>query len=369
MKSTRSSSLVSVIVGARPNFVKIARLIPALEHVGLRTRLIHTGQHYDERMSQTFFDELSIPRPAVNLGVGSGTHIWQITEVMRCLEQDFLAERPKALLVVGDVNSTLAATLTANKLGIPVGHVEAGLRSFDRTMPEEVNRIVTDAISDWLFTSEPCANKNLEREGIAPEKIHFVGNVMIDTLFAHIDQARRSRPYEAFELCAREYVVLTLHRPSNVDDVERLGSILTAAVEIGQSLPILLPVHPRTRQRLAEFGEHVPIDKARVRIIEPQGYLAMLGLMDASRFVMTDSGGIQEETTALRIPCLTLRENTERPVTVDQGSNRLVGWRKEDIVAEARKILHESHPSGTVPEKWDGAASSRIADILKVVLG
>lgn len=356
---------VSVVVGARPNFVKIARLIPALRQAGLSTRLIHTGQHYDERMSQAFFDDLDIPHPDVSLGVGSGSHIWQITEVMRQLEREFTAERPSALLVVGDVNSTVAASLAACKLDIPVGHVEAGLRSFDRTMPEETNRIVTDAVSQWLFTSEPSANENLRREGIPAERIHFVGNVMIDTLLAHLDRARPLKAYETLGVAPREFVVMTLHRPSNVDDAERLASILAAAERIGRSLPVLLPVHPRTRKRLEEFGDRIQLDPARVRVMQPQGYLSMLSLMDAARFVMTDSGGVQEETTALRVPCLTLRENTERPVTTEQGSNRLVGWRTKDILAGAERILEESPRAGSLPVGWDGAASSRIAGILE----
>ena len=364
MANNHSEPLVSVIVGARPNFVKVARLIPALRGIGVQTRLIHTGQHYDERMSQAFFEDLDIPRPDINLGIGSGTHIWQITEVMRQLEQEFATIRPQAVLVVGDVNSTLAATLTACKLDIPVGHVEAGLRSFDRTMPEESNRILTDAISTWLFTSEPAANENLANEGVAPERIHFVGNVMIDTLLFNLEKARLAKSYEQFSLQPHQYVVLTLHRPSNVDNVERLGSILAAVAEIASVFPVLLPVHPRTRKRLEEFEGQVRLDPNRVHVVEPQGYLAMLGLMDAARFVMTDSGGVQEETTALGVPCLTLRENTERPVTVHQGSNQIVGWRTADIV-NAAKTVERTRRNGQVPMHWDGATSSRIANVLK----
>lgn len=365
MDRSRVEKQVSIIVGARPNFVKVARLIPALREAGIGTRLIHTGQHYDERMSDAFFADLEIPTPDINLGVGSGTHIWQISEVMRQLEREFTESRPSAVLVVGDVNSTLAATLAGCKLDTPVGHVEAGLRSFDRTMPEEINRLLTDSVSTWLFTSEPSANENLAREGASPCRIHFVGNVMIDTLFHYIGRAREERPHQRFGVGSLEYVVLTIHRPSNVDNVERLGSILTAVTEIAKSLPIVMPVHPRTRNRLRDFGDHLKIDMSRIQFVEPLGYLTMLGLMDAARFVMTDSGGVQEETTALRVPCLTLRENTERPVTIRSGSNRLVGWRTNEIIKAAQEVLTAPSRTGTVPENWDGAASSRIANVLK----
>jgi UDP-N-acetylglucosamine 2-epimerase (non-hydrolysing) len=316
-------------------------------------------------MSETFFRELSIPEPDVNLGVGSGTHVWQISEVMKRLEREFNDHRPDAVLVVGDVNSTLAATLTATKLGIRVGHVEAGLRSFDRTMPEETNRIVTDSLSDWLFTSEPSAEENLHREGVAPERIRPVGNVMIDTLLSHLDSAVARGAPESLGLQPEDYVVLTLHRPSNVDDSKQLESILRAVHEVSKELPVVFPVHPRTDSRIRQFGFSERGDLNGFRAVEPQGYLAMLGLMASARLVMTDSGGIQEETTALRVPCLTLRENTERPVTIDVGSNRLVGSRTKDVLAAVRQFLDGPKRVGRVPENWDGRAADRIGEVVK----
>ncbi len=354
---------LSIIAGARPNFMKIAPLARVL-----KLRIIHTGQHYDERMSRTFFDELAIPHPDVNLGVGSGSHIWQISEVMRRLEADFTEHRPDAVIVVGDVNSTVAATITANKLGIPVAHVEAGLRSFDRTMPEEINRILTDSISEWLFTSERSAEANLLREGVLPERIHYVGNVMIDTLLGHVEQARDLRQPARLGLEPLNYAILTLHRPANVDDPERLSEILRAVHHVSQTMPVIFPVHPRTRARIESFGFHQQHDLLGYTSTEPLGYLAMLGLMDSARFVMTDSGGVQEETTALRVPCLTIRENTERPSTVEAGSNRLVHWTTEAILAAVDEVQRESPRFGGIPEFWDGRAAERIAAILTNML-
>ena len=356
---------VCLIAGARPNFMKIAPLARALGRTGVRPRIVHTGQHYDERMSHTFFHELDIPEPDVNLEVGSGTHVWQISETMKRLEQEFCENRPDAVLVVGDVNSTLAASLTASKLGIRVGHVEAGLRSFDRTMPEEMNRIVTDSVSDWLFTSEPSAEENLRREGVSPERVHSVGNVMIDTLLRHLDSAKAQRSYERLGLNAGDYAVLTLHRPSNVDDPRQLESIMRAVHCVSRQLPVIFPLHPRTECRIRQFGFLDRDDLNGFTSIEPQGYLSMLSLMESSRLVMTDSGGIQEETTALRVPCLTLRENTERPVTIDVGSNRLVGSRSEDILAAVRDVLDGPTRIGRIPENWDGRTAGMIADLLK----
>jgi len=345
--------------------MKIAPLARALPLAGLQPRIIHTGQHYDARMSETFFRELRIPEPDVNLGVGSGSHVWQISEAMRRLEEEFNEHRPDAVLVVGDVNSTLAAALTATKLGIQVGHVEAGLRSFDRTMPEETNRVVTDSLSDWLFTSEPSAEENLRREGVSPEKIHPVGNVMIDTLLAHLASAKARRMPEHLGLQVEEYVVLTLHRPSNVDDPRQLESIMHAVHHVSKRLPVVFPIHPRTDSRIRQFGFSGREDLNGFTSIQPQGYLPMLSLMASARFVMTDSGGIQEETTALRVPCLTLRENTERPVTIDVGSNRLVGSRTDDILAAVGRILDEPKRIGRIPENWDGRAADRIAQVVK----
>jgi UDP-N-acetylglucosamine 2-epimerase (non-hydrolysing) len=356
---------VAIIAGARPNFVKIAPLVAPMRAAGLVPSIIHTGQHYDAKMSQTFFDELKIPHPDVNLGVGSGSHIWQISEVMRRLEAQFTENRPQAVVVVGDVNSTLAAAVTANKLSIPLAHVEAGLRSFDREMPEETNRILTDSISDWLFTSEPSAETNLRNEGVAPERIHFVGNVMIDTLTDHLEQARNLAPHERLGLQRNKYVLLTLHRPSNVDNPERLSAILKAVHRIAQKMPVVFPIHPRTLSRVEKFGFHNQSEMNGYKSIEPLGYLAMLGMMDAARFVMTDSGGIQEETTALGVPCMTLRDNTERPVTIESGSNRLVRGETKDILAAFDDVVSGPDRFGVVPQYWDGKASQRIAQKLR----
>ena len=355
----------SIIAGARPNFMKIAPLVEPLRAVGIRTRIIHTGQHYDQQMSQTFFEELRIPRPDVNLEVGSGSHVHQLAEVMKRLEIEFTDARPDVVIVVGDVNSTLAAALTANKLGIYVAHVEAGLRSGDRTMPEEINRILTDSISDFLFTSEPCAERNLLKEGVCPNKIHFVGNVMVDTLLAHLDKARSGHPYRKFGLDKGDYALLTLHRPSNVDDPDRLRPILKAVHEVSKRLPVVFPVHPRTRSRIEQFGLANEAEFNGYLDVPPQGYLTMLGLMDSARFVLTDSGGIQEETTALRVPCRTLRENTERPITLEVGTNRLVGWRTADIVEAVDSLVKRPDREASVPEYWDGKASVRIAERLR----
>jgi len=362
----RSQIMISLVAGARPNFMKIAPLVRALQELGVRPRLVHTGQHYDERMSRTFFRELQIPEPDVNLEVGSGTDVWQISEIMRRLALEFTENRPRAVLVVGDVNSTLAAALTTSKLGIPLGHVEAGLRSYDRTMPEEINRIVTDSISDWLFTSEASAERNLRREGVPPERIHPVGNVMIDTLLSHLDRAKALRFCEKLGLTAGQYAVLTLHRPSNVDSREQLESIMRAVHGVSEQMPVVFPMHPRTAARMQEFGLLRRDGLNGFTPIEPQGYLAMLSLMEASRLVMTDSGGIQEETTALRVPCLTLRANTERPVTIDVGSNQLVGWRTEDILAGVQRVFDGPRRIGQLPDNWDGRSAERIAQIMQM---
>ncbi len=356
---------ISIIAGARPNFMKIAPVVRAFEQCGVRPRIVHTGQHYDRQMSETFFQELNIPEPDINLEVGSGGAVWQVTEVMRRLEEDFNEHPPAVVVVVGDVNSTLAAALTAAKLSLPLAHVEAGLRSFDRTMPEESNRVVTDTLADWLFTSEPSGDANLHNEGVAPEKIHLVGNVMIDTLLAHLERAREQKVYETFGVRPKEFALLTLHRPSNVDDPERFEPILKAIHEISEQIPVIFPIHPRSRSRIAEFGFGDRKELGGFTMVEPQGYHVMLGLIDAARLVLTDSGGIQEETTVLQVPCLTIRENTERPVTIDIGSNQLVGWKTDAIVKPAKKILAaEIGPRGEVPEKWDGRAAERIVEIL-----
>lgn len=355
---------ICVVAGARPNFMKIAPIIRALKNAQMTPWLVHTGQHYDERMSQSFFDDLGIPNPDVNLGVGSGTAVSQISEIMRKLEVEITREQPAAMIVVGDVNSTLAAALVANKLSIPLAHVEAGLRSFDRGMPEETNRILTDAISNWLFTSERDASQNLNREGIPDDRIFFVGNVMIDTLLANLERVRSSFSLDAWELTNRKFALLTLHRPSNVDDPERLESILRAVHRLSTSMPVVFSIHPRTRSRMETFGFFDRPDLLGFSEVPPLGYLDMLGLMDSARLVLTDSGGLQEETTALGVPCLTLRENTERPLTVEQGSNRLVGWKTDNINNAVKVVLADPERSDRMPELWDGHAAERIVETL-----
>jgi UDP-N-acetylglucosamine 2-epimerase (non-hydrolysing) len=350
------------VVGARPNLMKIAPLIEEMHrHPEIEHRLLHTGQHYDDRMSQIFFDELDISRPDVYLGVGSGSHAEQTARVMLQIEEVLLADPPDLVTVVGDVNSTLACAVTAAKLWIPVAHVEAGLRSFDRRMPEEINRIVTDALSTLLFTTSRNADENLAREGVPPERIFFVGNVMIDTLMKHRAQAASLQTPDRFGLREGEYALLTLHRPSNVDHPQVFAAILDALSHIQRRLPILFPAHPRTLKRIKEFGFEERVQTApNLRLVEPLGYLEFLDLMMHARMVLTDSGGIQEETTILGVPCLTIRENTERPVTITQGTNILVGTDTAKIIAEAQKILAGHSKDGRIPELWDGHAAERI---------
>jgi UDP-N-acetylglucosamine 2-epimerase (non-hydrolysing) len=356
---------IACIAGARPNFMKVAPLMRAFAAAGLSPYIIHTGQHYDEKMSQSFFDDLEIPRPDANLEVGSGSHVFQIAEVMKRLEQEFKSRRPAAVVVVGDVNSTVAATITAVKMEIPVAHVEAGLRSFDRTMPEENNRVLTDAISQWLFTSEPSGEANLRHEGISPGRIHFVGNVMIDTLLAQLPRARAEKPYERFGVEPHQYAVLTLHRPANVDDRTRLTEILRAVTVINRELTVLFVMHPRTKARIADFALADDPEFNGYRSLEPVGYRTMLGLNEAARLVITDSGGIQEETTVLGVPCLTIRDNTERPITLEIGSNRLVKHNTQSILDAAHDALAATGQTWSRPELWDGHASERIARILR----
>ncbi|HJT30482.1 MAG TPA: UDP-N-acetylglucosamine 2-epimerase (non-hydrolyzing) [Pirellulales bacterium] len=354
------------VVGARPNFMKIAPLMWEIERrEGIDACLVHTGQHYDQQMSQLFFEELRIPRPDANLEVGSGSHAVQTAEVMKRFEPVLIDERPDAVVVVGDVNSTFACALTAVKLGVPVAHIEAGLRSFDRSMPEEVNRVLTDAISTWLFTTERGAADNLRREGIAGERVHFVGNLMIDTLLACRDRSERSSIIEQLGLNAGGYGVLTLHRPSNVDDPSVFQALAAAIERVQQELPIVFPVHPRTRQALAGWA---PARMPNLRLTGPLGYLDFLKLTAHARLVLSDSGGIQEETTVLGVPCLTLRANTERPATIDQGTNRLVGMDPERIVDAALGVLHSPPSTGRVPELWDGQAARRIVDVFQTTM-
>ena len=343
--------------------MKAAPVLAALARRGAPTLLVHTGQHFDERMSGVFFEELGLPRPDAYLGVGAGTHAEQTGRVMIALEQALseLSPRPSAVVVPGDVNSTVAAALVASKLGIPVAHLEAGLRSFDRTMPEELNRVVTDHLSDLLLTPSPDADENLRAEGIPAARIARIGNVMIDTLLANLSRARAARVPERMGLAPGGYAVVTLHRPSNVDDPAVLARLLGALARIGRSLPVVFPVHPRTRARLSgEAAAHA----AALRLEEPLGYREFLSLTSAARLVLTDSGGLQEETTALGIPCLTLRENTERPITVEEGTNEVVGTDPARIVAAAERILAGGTKRGRRPEGWDGAAGERAADAI-----
>jgi len=355
---------IVAVVGARPNFVKIAPILTELrEYPHVSTTLVHTGQHYDARMSDAFFANLEIPRPDVNLNVKAVGAVAQMAEIMTRFESVLTSRRPGLVLVVGDVTSTLATALTAVKVGCPVAHVEAGLRSFDRTMPEEVNRVLTDAISDVLFTTEPEALKNLTREGISPERIHFVGNVMIDTLFRYRERARESDVLERLRLDPGGYAALTLHRPSNVDDEGTLGMLLEAIARIQAEIPVVFPVHPRTRGRLDALAPVLP-PMPGLRLVDPLSYLDFVQLMANARCVLTDSGGIQEETTALRIPCLTLRSNTERPVTVTRGSNRVVGTSQDAIYESWRTVAQGNWPTGELPDLWDGKAAGRLVRVL-----
>jgi len=352
------------VVGARPNFMKLAPVQRALEAAGgFEHVVVHTGQHYDRGMSDSFFEDLGIPDPDHNLGVGSGTHAQQTADIMKAIEPVLLAGRPDVLLVYGDVNSTVAAALVAAKLGIRVGHVEAGLRSFDWEMPEEINRVVTDRLSDLLFTPSRDGDENLVREGVAAERIHFVGNVMIDTLARLLREARRRADLAGWEVREREFAVVTLHRPSNVDDPRPLAELIGALGEIGRTRPVVFPVHPRTRRRLEEF-DMVPPGDGGLRLVDPVGYLEMLGLVDRAGLVITDSGGLQEETSFLGVPCLTARPNTERPVTVTHGTNELVPTDRAAIVAAAERKFGAVR-DGCEIELWDGRAAERIAEVLR----
>jgi len=384
-----------LVAGARPNFMKVAPLISQLKRCpDVQVILVHTGQHYDPEMSDAFFEDLEIPTPDVFLGVGSGSHAEQTAKIMVAFETVILEKKPDAVVVVGDVNSTLACSLVAAKIGYPISsvnqkdsrdrplivHVEAGLRSLDRSMPEEINRIVTDALSDLLLTTSRDADENLKREGIPQEKIFFVGNVMIDTLLAHRERAGQSDILHRLGLTpernerAIRYALCTLHRPSNVDNEEKFRDILQALEEIGREVPILYPIHPRARQRIQSFGlvSHVsfahstePVDPGNpITCLEPLGYLDFLQLMANARLVLTDSGGIQEETTILGIPCVTIRENTERPVTISEGTNILAGVSRQGIVKAAREALNGYGRAEKRPEGWDGKASERVVSIL-----
>jgi UDP-N-acetylglucosamine 2-epimerase (non-hydrolysing) len=351
------------VVGARPNFMKIAPVMRALSgFAGVEQRLIHTGQHYDEKMARIFFEELGLPRPDRDLEVGSGSQAEQTGRVMVGLERVLAEERPGLVVVVGDVNSTLAATLVAAKAGIPVAHVEAGLRSFDLSMPEEINRMVTDRLSTHLFTPSRDADENLRREGVPPERIHFVGNVMIDTLLLHRSRAPWPAIRGALGLEERRYALLTLHRPANVDDAGKFRRILQNLRIVAEDLPIVFPAHPRTARRIAEAG--LEKETAFLRRTEPLGYLEFLAAMDHAALVLTDSGGIQEETTILGVPCFTLRDNTERPITVSEGTNTLVGADGSGLRESYARLKAGGRKQATRPELWDGRSGMRIAEIL-----
>lgn len=371
------SGQIDCVVGARPNLMKIAPLLPALGARGLACRLVHTGQHYDSEMSEVFFDELGIDRPDVMLATGAGTHTEQTARIMLALERSFAAARPDLIIVVGDVNSTLAAALVAAKMSIPLAHVEAGLRSFDRSMPEEINRILTDRLSDLLFVTERSAIGNLLREGIDEARIHFAGNVMIDSVERF--SARAHPPPrtlaahgagEAFlaKCASAGFGVVTLHRPSNVDEPAQLAGLLRALRECAEKLPLIFTLHPRTRARIVEFGLAGLLEDESLLATPPLSYLALLGLMRSASVVITDSGGIQEETTALGVPCLTVRDNTERPITIAEGTNSLVGRDPAALVPALGETLSSPARRGRRPELWDGRAAERIADVLRAHL-
>ena len=362
--------LIYLVAGARPNFMKIAPIVRALQaQQALTFKIIHTGQHYDRDMNDVFFEELGIPQPDVFMAAGGGSHSQQTAKIMVGFEELCIAEPPAAVLVVGDVNSTLACSIVAKKLNIPVAHVEAGLRSGDMSMPEEINRLVTDSISDWFFVTEPAAVGHLKREGKPDSAIHYVGHVMVDNVLYQADKLTRADTsgFEtaAFKAACSEnggrYGVVTLHRPSNVDDAVNFARIAGALKEISAELPLIFPVHPRTRANLEKFG----IDLGpHITLAGPQAYMAFLNLWKDAAVVLTDSGGLQEETTALGVPCVTIRENTERPVTVDEGSNVLAGTDPVNIMAEARKVLRGEGKQGKRPHLWDGQAAERIVAIL-----
>ena len=355
------------IVGARPNFMKIAPIMREMRRreTDFQPLIVHTGQHYDAAMSDSFFSDLDIPPPDFYLEVGSHSHAVQTARIMTAFEPIVLAEKPDWVLVVGDVNSTIACALVCAKLGVRVAHVEAGLRSRDRTMPEEINRILTDAISDLLLTTSEDADENLKSEGVAADKIKFVGNVMIDSLFHSLKLAESSTIREDLRLTGKDYAVLTLHRPSNVDDEETLDGLLDALISISKEIPIIFPAHPRTKVNVERFGFAERIESSNIRLIEPLGYLDFMRLYSGAKMVLTDSGGLQEETTALSIPCLTLRENTERPITISHGTNILVGTNPERIKRVAFEVLNQPPSQDKkIPPLWDGRAAERICDSL-----
>jgi len=371
--SGSQSAPIMCVVGARPNFMKIAPIIRSLRSQpdAIPVCLVHTGQHYDAEMNDAFFSQLQIPHPDIELEVGSGSHAVQTAEIMKRFEVVVDRQQPVAVLVVGDVNSTIACALVAAKKNIPVIHVEAGLRSFDRSMPEEINRVLTDRISDMLFITESSARENLRNEGVHDDKVHFVGNVMIDTLRHCLSQSVAAETTlagvdnaELFLGGPRGYAVLTMHRPANVDDREVFRHLLETVRQVSEKIPVVFPVHPRTRKALEEHGLQACLDSERIACLPPLGYLEMLGLISSSQLVLTDSGGLQEETTVVGVPCITLRENTERPVTVEQGTNTIAGRDRELVMSIVEEVLKEGGKRGRTPELWDGKAAERIKQVL-----
>lgn len=361
---------IMCIVGARPNFMKFAPLFRELSKFSdeFKPILVHTGQHYDQNLSKLFFDDLEIPDPDFCLGVGSGSHAEQTARVLVEMEKVLQGSPPDLLVVFGDVNSTMAAAISAAKLDIPIAHVEAGLRSFDRSMPEEINRIVTDHLSSYLFVSEKSGVENLMREGIPSESVFFTGNIMIDSLRCSIEAAKNSTVLDTLSLASSNYALMTLHRPSSVDHKDTLSRILSAVEKISGTVPVVFPCHPRTRRRIEEFGMARLLTTSSLKIIDPLGHIDFCKLLMRAEFVLTDSGGIQEETTFLQIPCLTIRANTERPVTVDVGTNVLCGTDTVTIAREVQAIFEGKAKSGSVPELWDGRTAARIVEIMRRAL-
>lgn len=362
---------LAIICGARPNFMKIAPLVFVIDKHNKDKKqktkidhiLVHTGQHYDVQMSEAFFRDLNIPKPDFNLEVGSGSHAVQTADIMMRFEKVCLQEKPDWVIVVGDVNSTMACTIVASKLGIKVAHVEAGLRSFDRQMPEEINRLVTDTLADLMLTPSKDADKNLIHEGVNRNKIKFVGNIMIDTLLNHVEKARHLQPHIKYNLKEKQYVFVTLHRPSNVDNKKSLTIIIKHLTTLSRKIPVIFPMHPRTRKNLIAFGLQEKINNAQNMIItDPISYHETIGLVDKSNFVLTDSGGLQEETTVLGIPCLTLRHNTERPVTITQGTNKLTSL--EILEKDFAELFSGKNKKGRIPRLWDGHTAERIVNII-----
>jgi UDP-N-acetylglucosamine 2-epimerase (non-hydrolysing) len=358
-------STVLYVVGARPNYPKVAPLLWSADREKRRHVLVHTGQHYDHKMSKSFFTDLGMPEPDHYLGVGSGTHAEQTARVMLAFEQVLLKERPDMTVVVGDVNSTLACALTAAKLCLPVAHLEAGLRSFDRTMPEEVNRILTDQVADLLLTPSADGDENLAREGVPAERVHRVGNIMIDSLLRSLPKARATGALECHGVKRGGYALVTLHRPSNVDDPRVFGGILDVLAELSRRLPVIFPIHPRSSRRLEELGLKPRIEAAKdLRLTPPLGYLEFIALTDGARLILTDSGGIQEESTVLGVPCLTLRMTTERPVTVSEGTNQVIGVDPQRIRAAVDAVLAAPAPGPKAPALWDGNTAARVHDVV-----